>query len=311
MSSDDFQRSGNAWVELEDQAVISFRGSATREFLGRQLTCDIDELTVNAPLFGAWLTAKGRIITLMRLIEVDTQHVLAVLPASSCEVLLQRMPMFVMRDDVKIGLEADYKVFGAWGSSVATFNEQINVADNRHCITLSIEPPLAMFIAVSDFDATALGQPDTSNELRVQHWQALNIEHGLPQVLEPTRESFIPQMLNLDRINAVSFSKGCYPGQEIVARTQHLGRIKRRMFVAHTEASNVQPGDIIVSHDGKHIGGRVVNVALGEKHTSLLALLPLGSDSIAQAVRLHDASGATLEVHTPPYTLSDDHEAPA
>lgn len=302
-------RTDNGWVELSDHCVLSFRGSAARGFLGRQLTCDINDLTPAAPQFGAWLTAKGRVLTLLRLFEPAPNQIDAVVPVVLAHELIKRLRMFVMRDDVAIDIDTQQLVVGLWGDCVAAFGDDpVRSAHSTTMIHLATRPLLAMLCAPATTLEKMSGEHAQTRGSTVQ-WQYMCIEAGLPQVELATREAFIPQMINLDRLGGVSFTKGCYPGQEIVARTQHLGRIKRRMFIARALRADVhsqpQAGDVIVGAAGEDIGGRVVSVAHSQDDILLLAVLPINSVPSSKPVHHHHPSGTKLEVISPPYSLSD------
>ena len=296
-----------AWTALEDQCVLSFRGSAARDFLGRQLTCDVAALAPGQPQFGAWLTVKGRVHALLRLIDRAPERIDAIVVAALADELMRRMRMFVMRDDVSIEVDARQAVLGVWGDCISALGNRASQSGDLATVHVTAQPPLAMLIG-SSADLQSVCAEHAGSRGDAAQWRRICIEAGLPRVDSATREAFIPQMINLDRLGAVSFSKGCYPGQEIVARTQHLGRIKRRMFIARAASSEpdetVQPGDVIVGADGEDIGGRVVSFERAANGCVMLAVLPLDSDSSSKVVHIHDGSGTALEVFAPPYSLT-------
>ncbi|MFT5173322.1 MAG: folate-binding protein YgfZ [Gammaproteobacteria bacterium] len=298
----------HGWVGLNDHCVLSFRGSAVRSFLGRQLTCDINDLSPATPQFGAWLTAKGRVLALLRLFEPAPNHIDAIVPIELASELIKRLRLFVMRDDVAIDIDTQQVVVGLWGDCVAACGGDAVRSANSTTIHLAARPLLAMLCAPTT-TLEQMSNEHTQTRGSTEQWQYMCIKAGLPQVELATREAFIPQMINLDRLGGVSFTKGCYPGQEIVARTQHLGRIKRRMFIARAlradAHSQPQAGDVIVGAAGEDIGGRVVSVAHSQDDILLLAVLPINSAPSSKPVHLHHASGTKLEVLTPPYSLSD------
>jgi folate-binding protein YgfZ len=298
----------SAWANLEDQCVLSFRGSAVRDFLGRQLTCDVAALAPGQPQFGAWLTVKGRVHALLRLIDRAPDRIDAIVAAALADELIRRMRMFVMRDDVSIEVDARQAVLGVWGDCIAALGNRASQSGDLTTVQVATHPPLAMLVG-SSVDLQSVCAEHAGSRGDAAQWRRMGIEAGLPQVDSATREAFIPQMINLDRLGAVSFSKGCYPGQEIVARTQHLGRIKRRMFIARAANAGpdeaVQPGDVIVGGGGEDIGGRVVSFERTADGCVMLAVLPLDSDSSSKVVRIQDASGTALEVFAPPYSLTD------
>jgi folate-binding protein YgfZ len=138
-----------------------------------------------------------------------------------------------------------------------------------------------------------------------QCWDWLNIRNGIPVITSATQDQFVPQMLNMEIIGAVSFNKGCYPGQEIIARTQHLGMLKRRMYLANIRSENSpQPGEELFSGDVQgQASGMIVNAAASpEGGHDVLAVIQIAS---AQAEDVHwkSLSGPTLKLLPLPYSV--------
>jgi hypothetical protein len=136
-------------------------------------------------------------------------------------------------------------------------------------------------------------------------WDWIRVSAGIPMVVAATQEQFVPQMVNLEAIGGVSFQKGCYPGQEIVARSQYLGKLKRRMFLAHVDAEAV-PGDSVYSADLEgQASGTVVNAAAApEGGCDVLAVVQVESAS-SQTLHLKSPDGAALSLKTLPYALPE------
>jgi hypothetical protein len=294
----------DGWLNLPEIAVVRARGGAVRTFLARQLTCDVEALAPDRPLLGAWLTSKGRVLSLLNLVELDDASVLLLLPATLAPDLLARMRMYVLREDVVLVPDPQLQVVGLSGRAARECIAQVTPGALPALVPLSRAPGISLLVGpakVVQGVAGRLGQP----VLEAQRWRAALIRAGLPAVELNTRESFIPQMLNLDRLDAVSFSKGCYPGQEIVARTQHLGRIKRRMFVARGELGDglAQPGDAIAVNGAMDAPGRVVLAAREGPGQILLAVLPLDAVAAGAGFRLAAAHGPLLAISPPPYPL--------
>lgn len=294
------------WLMLPDIAVVRARGSAVRPFLARQLTCDVGELAPGRPLFGAWLTAKGRVLTLMRVVAVDDQSVLLLLPAALASDVIPRLRMYVLRDDVILEPAPTLLVAGLAGRAVVTAARSLAPELEGCLVLLSTQPHIALLVApltaVQAF-TTGLGE----RTLDADQWRGLQIRAGFPEVSPATRESFIPQMLNLDRLDAVSFTKGCYPGQEIVARTQHLGRIKRRMYIARNADLEpiAMPGNAIAVNGNMDAPGRVVLSAREGTGQILLVVLPLDAMVSGAEFRLGGPQGPLLAIGAPPYPLDD------
>jgi folate-binding protein YgfZ len=134
-------------------------------------------------------------------------------------------------------------------------------------------------------------------------WHWTQIQAGLPQILEPTREKFVPQMVNFELIGGVNFRKGCYPGQEIVARSQYLGKLKRRMQLATTNATMVLPGTEVFSDaDPGQPCGMVVNAELGPDGR-LACLVEMKLELLGSNIHLQSLEGPRLEFGPLPYSL--------
>jgi len=294
-------------LRLDALAVLRLRGSATRSFLSRQLTCDLAALAPDHPLFGAWLTPKGRALALLRLLEAGDGTVRAVLPAELADDVVRRMRMFVLREDVGIERLDGESAAGLWGGALEAAAQAAGAARVR-IAPVAGTPPLGLAVGPSEALASLLEEliARGAERLAPERWELLQIRAGIPEVVAATGEAFVPQMINLDVLGAVSFHKGCYPGQEIVARTQHLGRIKRRAFLARCDAPEppARPGDALVAQGTGDGSGRVVRAARHEQGQEMLAVLPL--EAVSSGVRFHlgTQQGPAVDVAPPPYGLT-------
>ena len=221
--------------------VLRFYGEDAARFLQGQVTHDTQLLADGRTLLAACNTPQGRVIALLRLKQTE-DAVYALLPADLLEHVASRLRRFVLRAKVDVQIAADLQVAWVGGQP---FSETLAVESYDATRTMSVIPQAGATELVS-FDYAAdrqiVATPGAS--LRAitglslskslpgieQEWWAADIAAGLPQVFRASSEAFVPQMLNLDLLDGISFTKGCYTGQEIVARTQHLGRIKRRTF---------------------------------------------------------------------------------
>jgi len=198
--------------------VLRLSGPDAASFLQGQVTHDTRLLSDGRTLLAACNTPQGRVVALPRL----RQHgdtVLALLPAELVEPLALRLRRFVLR--ARVDLQVARELAVAWVDAAPDAGEAVwfDCAPGRRVI---VAPGPAV-------TALAAAPPDAAAARRVEDaWWSADIADGLPQVFAASSEAFVPQMLNLDLLDAISFTKGCYTGQEIVARTQNLGRIKRR-----------------------------------------------------------------------------------
>jgi len=291
---------------LDDAAVLRLEGRDARTFLTRQLTCDLAELAPGQVLPGAWLTPKGRVLALLALLAPrDTNGLIAVLPAGLARGVCQRLRLYVLRDDVRIEADDTLVAAGVLGAAVDTARAAVDAgAAGCEIARLPGDGARALLVGTPrEVDAViAACTAQGAAHVDANHWRLHQVAAGFPEVVPDIQDEFVPQMLNLDRVGAVSFTKGCYPGQEIVARTQHLGRIKRRMFRAVAPGAPLPaPGTAVTTASGAAVG-RVVTAALAAHDTPhLLAVLSL--DAVSTELHLGAGDGPPLQIVAPPYPL--------
>jgi folate-binding protein YgfZ len=210
---------------LPDLGVLSIEGADAPAFLQGQVTAEIRDLPAGSSTLAGWCSPQGRVIALLR-IAPAAGGFLAVLPRELCAGVGERMRRFVMRSKVAINdVSAQFSIAGISGRDPGVLATVGPLPGEPVTLRLSSSRELLVGSPVQLAGAAAGLAPGS-----VAAWEARCIAEGEPEVYAGTSESWIPQMLNLDLLGAISFSKGCYPGQEIVARTQHLGRIKRRLL---------------------------------------------------------------------------------
>ena len=250
--------SGDAVARLGSLAVLRASGADVLSFLQGQLTADVGEVGPAASRLAAWCSPKGRVLAMFRLLaDPAGSGYLLVCERWFVAKLLARLRMFILRADARIdevsgelgvagvaGTRALPDQAAAWAQTAgvddaAVFEEAaIARAPGRH-------PRFILVGAHVSIASIAAPRDDRVRRAGDGAWRLADICAGLAPIGETASDAFLPQMLNLDRHRAVSFEKGCYVGQEIVARTQHLGRIKRRAYVGRTDAA-VAAGDPIV-----------------------------------------------------------------
>ena len=225
-------------------SVLSVSGRDAASFLQGQLTNDVQLLADGRTQLAACNTPQGRVVALVRLRRVgDVIH--ALLPSELAGPLATRLRRFVLRARVELVVRPDLRV--AW---IATGGVE---ALPPGAVTFQHAPGRLAVAATDEAWTAALGRAFPNEPAATADWVAADIADGLPQVFAATSEAFVPQMLNLDLLDGISFRKGCYTGQEIVARTQHLGRIKRRTF-----RYRLAPGPAPVPLAGLHRDGAKV-----------------------------------------------------
>lgn len=309
-------------ADLSPLGLMAVDGADAASFLQGQLSNDLSEVTSTRSQFSAWCNAKGRVLALMRVFKrADTYYLQ--LPRDILEATLKRLRLYVLRSQAQLADISDAQVqFGLSGATAPALLARLldmpspTLADSVATVpargthapvsVLTLPGVLPRFALITD--------PETAQDLWRQcagaaspaggdAWSLLDIRAGLPSIHSATQDLFIPQMLNLDLIGAVSFTKGCYPGQEIVARAHHLGAVKRRMYHACASSSTLPaPGAALYSAaSGQSVGHVVEAVAGPEGNMELLAVIPT-EDAAGQHIRLHDTHGPTLHFKTLPYT---------
>ncbi len=239
-------------ARLNRYGLLSLTGDDAREFLHAQLTIDVRNLPRERAALAGWCSAKGRLLATFLVIPAPQGYLLQ-LARDLAVPIAKRLSMFVLRSKVKVADETErWAQFGVWN----TDGKAEIVWDNGRG---SVPVGERRFLRLEPADAVSL-EPTAAEEA----WTLQEIRAGRPLITAATQDQFVPQMVNLEKLGAVDFQKGCYPGQEIVARAQYRGEVKRRMV--HLQASGagaLRPGE-------EYNGGVVVEAAGGE----LLAVMP-------------------------------------
>ena len=281
-------------------ACIEARGADAATFLNGQLSRAVDTLDpALAPLAG-WHDPRGRVRALLRVVRRADRWSL-VTPEDVAAATAKRLAMFVLRAAVKLEVAADVGIGAlldaddAWlaarGLPSATRVNGVATLGAIACVRLG--PSLWQLIGPrADVDAFSEDLPRATESDAV----LAEIRLGLPSVGAPVVEHFVAQMLNLDVLDAVSFDKGCYPGQEVIARVHHLGSVKRRMRRYACDAQALPaPGTAVITAEGQNVG-EVVRAARAEPHSELLAVVEHSAVGSALSV---DGGGRLSELPLP------------
>jgi tRNA-modifying protein YgfZ len=290
---------GSIVADLSHLGVLEFTGEEAQSFLHAQLSCDVKSLEPARATLGSYCSPKGRMLASFHIARTETSW-LMLHSRTLTEWLRKRLQMFVLRSKVVIrDLSAERVLLGASGEPAlpAADGFVTAVAGGRSVLVLT--PGSAQSI-----------WPSLTSERRpvgTGCWEWLDIRHGIPLVTEATKEQLVPQMANLELIGGVSFTKGCYPGQEIVARSQYLGKVKRRMYLASVECSGVipAPGDELFSDDlGSQASGLVVNAQPSPSGGYDLLAVAQTSSREGSTVHLKSPDGPVLRFAALPYEVS-------
>ncbi len=306
---------GGGVVPLSAWALMAARGEEAVDFLHRQLSSDVAGLPQGRSQLSSYNSPKGRVLALFRLFHAPAGAGIDLrLPAELMAPTLQRLRMFILRS--KLTLEASEAVgLGLLGeAATACLAERFELPQTAEevtcagaCRLLRVPGPLPRFELWGPHEevlavAGACRQAGLAR-LHPEAWELAEIQAGLPEVYEATREAFVPQMLNLHRLGGVSFQKGCYPGQEVVARMHYLGKLKRRLFRFQVAGTPPSPGTPVRDPEGQTQGQVVRAARADEGHSEGLAVLALAAVTEARPLQLPEAR--PLELLPLPYEVDD------
>ena len=265
---------------LPHLGVLRFTGPDSLSFLQGQVSNDTRRLTEGAPVLAAYSSPQGRVLTVMHLLPHST-GVAAILPRELASPTLERLRKFVLRAKVQMEDASELLYVSGQHGTQALHSARLAIPrpdkpyveqDGIGVALVSRDSDRYWVIGAADGLAEHGLAGDTRYADQIEHdWRLADIRAGLPQIYLATGETFVAQMLNLDLLDGISFSKGCYTGQEIIARTQHLGRIKRRLYRLQLPSGDWRIGQPVHLSDGR--AGRLVEVARSGDGFEALAVL--------------------------------------
>jgi tRNA-modifying protein YgfZ len=245
-------------IDLADFGALRLRGPDATRFLQGQLSSDVARLSPERSLLAGYHNPQGRVIAVLRLVQIAPDDLLAILPRELAPVVASRLSKFVLRSKVKIADQsAEWRVSGlvqgdaGAQASPAAVNAQER--DGESVIVCVGDKPHRWLRITAAHNAAASGGADEAVARGERDsWRRLDIAAGVPHVYAVTTEEFVAQMLNLDVLGAITFDKGCYTGQEVIARAHYRGRVKRRTqrFVSRGTLQ-LKPGDSAQLSDGR------------------------------------------------------------
>ncbi|MDT8991636.1 folate-binding protein [Curvibacter sp. APW13] len=295
--------------KLDHWGLIRAHGEDAVKFLHGQLTHDLVLLPTGQARMAAYCSPKGRMLASFIAIKRAEDDVWLLVARDLLATTLKRLQMFVMRSKVRLTDEsANYTVYGRLGNACQSSPEAQATApwqawatsDGGHIVCLYPSQGLArqVHVAPSLLDGA---------DMEVAVWECSEVLSGVAWVQASTIELFVPQMLNYESIGGVSFKKGCYPGQEVVARSQFRGTLKRRTYLARS-AVPLQPGqEVLLRDDPQQSAGTVAAAAPDvERAGHWVALLCLQTQWEGQALATAEYPDAQIELLALPYSLLAD-----
>ena len=292
-------------VRLHDWGVIRAAGAEARKFLHSQLTQDIEHLEQGAARLAGYCSAKGRLLATFVVWSRGQDEVLLACGADVLPAVLKRLSMFVLRAKCKLSdASAEVPLWGVAGDPAAAASvwdrQRVGEAD---VIRL---PDGALDGRAVPRWLWAGAEPAGRPALDASTWKGLEASSGVARIVAATAEQFVPQMVNLELVGGVNFQKGCYPGQEIVARSQYRGTLKRRAQVLHSSEVLLPGQEVFHAADPEQPAGMVV-LAGSLPGVGPVALVELKLAAL-DGGRLHagSASGAALQLGALPYAIPAD-----
>ncbi len=306
-------------ADLPDLAVLRVGGKDAANFLAGQLTSDVRALRPGQSQLAAWCTPKGRVIVVCRVLCLVDQHLL-VAPDDMAEDTLTRLKRYVLRSRVELSDERlRWVTIGCAGPGVgAVLRERLGTLPEPPGGLIEVAGFVVLALAGYGPRYLVLGTAESVRALweaavpalgSAPAWRVLEILSGIPVIHRATSETYLPQMLNLEALGGLSFQKGCYPGQEVIARLKYRGEIKRRMFLAAAKLDDAK-GDGVPTvgqplfhwvWDGPHKAGEVL---AAERHRDGVALLVVIDIAAADSsLHLGDPGGPVLSLMPLPYAV--------
>jgi folate-binding protein YgfZ len=306
-------RTCTVMCDLSHFGILRVSGEDAQGFLQNLLSSDVREVNARRAQISSFNSAKGRMLATFLVWQTDADYFLQ-LPRSLCEAVRKKLSMYVLRSKVKIADASDELVcLGLAGAEAAALVGECFVAVPQDTFAAGQCPNGSVIrlgagrflIATAPQYAAALWQclNDGARPAGSGCWDWLSIRAGIPAILPATQEQFVPQMANLELIGGVNFKKGCYPGQEIVARMQYLGKLKRRMYLAHIAGTAAAGEELFSAEMAGQANGMVVNAAPApDGGCDLLAVVQISSHD-GQTVHLGSLQGEALAFQSLPYEI--------
>jgi len=301
--------------------LILVTGDDAEEFLQNQLSNDINHIDESHHQLSAYSTPKGRMLAIFRIVRISNGYIL-ITPHTLVQSLLQRLQMFVIQSKVTLADASAHFARFAIQFDIPDLDQHLllgqktgEVYQDDNLISLRLDNLgqqsryLFLYLTLDQ----AKSQWETFSQLLTvssfDAWRLSEIKSGMPVIYPETSEEFVLQMSNLDLLGGVSFTKGCYPGQEIVARMQYLGKLKRRLFLASFSTERCPtPGDEIclsgsTTADGS---GKIVDAVMDKQGICTCLFIAQIKKAQTNQLRLLNQSDISLSLLELPYSIPSD-----
>lgn len=302
----------NNYADLVDLGLIRISRKDAKPFLQGQLTCDLEEINKEQSRLGAHCDVKGRIIAIFRLFFYQHNYYF-LLQQSTLPLLLASLQKYAVFSNVVLTeVSENWRKIGLYGPTIKDLlkeqelyvAQENGIAESEHKLSLSIPGPVPRSILLAPV-SDSIGLIETKLEQQsLNHWHLLDIMAGIPTIYPETSGQFTPHQLNFPEIGGVSFNKGCYIGQEIIARTHYLGKSKSRLDRVGFQANDPPlPGTPLFDYEQKNEIGTLIMCAK-EQGDRYEALVCLQIQAISHSIRLGSLEGPALDFLELPYSTN-------
>lgn len=245
----------------KNTTCIQVSGEDSQKFLQGQFSNDITEVTDSVYQYSSYSTNQGKVIAIFRILK-NNQGYLLLINKDVAKYFIERLSMYILMSKVNIEEQKNYKIYGVLGKSVKNIllnnalkeNEYVKSSENIILNNKNKYMPAATIIKIksNNSESDELLQSEINVDYNVN--ELIDNLLLLPRITMATKETYIPQVLNLEDLNGINYKKGCYTGQEIVARTHYLGKIKKKIFLLEHNEKDIDAGDKIHDDDGELVG---------------------------------------------------------
>ena len=313
-------QNANIIADLSHYGLIAVNGEEAESFLQNQFSNDVRLVNNTQSQLSAYCSPKGRMLAGFQIIKHENTYYLR-LPASILEPTLKRLRMFVLRSKVTLEDASSQLVrIGVAGAGIATILqselktlpvETSEVVQTEQISIIRLSGPVPRFELHGEFEPMKKlfeHFSKKSSPVGMHAWSWLAVKAGIPEIYPQTIEAFVPQMVNYAALDGISFKKGCYPGQEVVARMHYLGKLKRRMYLLHADSDTVPPpGDELFCESSAEAAcGKVVEAQPAPAGgIDLLAVVQIAKAE-AETLYLGSLEGSRLQMAELPYTVTNE-----
>lgn len=311
------QNSIDGSVRLSHLGVIRAKGSDATKFLHSQLSNDFSTLSASKSQLAGYCSAKGRLLASFLAWKNGPDEVMLLCSASLLPATLKRLSMFVLRLQCKLSDASDeVELLGLAGASAQAQAADLNVwgrRDDAPGSTIRLPDAAGAWRCIRVMPSeNGAAAPAAASAMTLALWQWLEVQSGVAMIEAATTDKFVPQMLNFELIGAVDFQKGCYPGQEVVARSQYRGTLKRRLFLFDIDAAASAGQEVFHSADPGQPAGMVVNAAPQPQAEASSALVEVKLAALqGGSLHLGGPQGPVLRRRPMPYAVPLEAVEPA